>query len=108
MRRFPWIVAALFVGVWRAPASAQTLSDDSITARGEPDCTGGNSPDPTVGGCTDGSFGTAWSAALSYSGGPFYATGAYEYHAKVDRSGDDASNGGRLQPVRSGSTPSTP
>jgi Gram-negative porin len=83
----------LSLGVLVAPGQNRS-NDNSITARGEPDCTGGNSPDPTVGGCTDGSFGTAWSAALTYSQGPLYAIGAYEHHAKVNRSGDDASNGG--------------
>jgi hypothetical protein len=81
------------LGVLLSPGQNRA-SDNSITARGEPDCTGGNSPDPTVGGCTDGSFGTLWSAALAYTQGPLYAVAAFEHHAKVNRSGDDASNGG--------------
>jgi len=35
-------------------------SDNSINASGEPDCTGGNNPDPNF-GCNDGSFGNAYS-----------------------------------------------
>jgi predicted porin len=40
-------------------------------------------------GCTDGSFGNAYSAALTYKNGPFYAIAAYELHEQVNRHGDD-------------------
>src|ERR1700688_2089828 len=40
-------------------------------------------------GCTDGSFGNAYSAALTYKNGPFTAMGAFELHEKVNRQGDD-------------------
>ena len=40
-------------------------------------------------GCTDGSFGNAYSAALTYKNGPFTAIAAYERHENVNRHGDD-------------------
>jgi predicted porin len=39
--------------------------------------------------CTDGSFGNAYSAALTYKNGPFTAIAAYEMHEQVNRRGDD-------------------
>lgn len=66
-------------------------TDNSTTASGEPDCTGGNQPSPT---CNDGSFGNAYSIAGLYEAGSLYAIVAYERHANVNRTGDDASGGG--------------
>jgi predicted porin len=40
-------------------------------------------------GCTDGSFGNAYSAALTYKNGPFSAIAAYELHEQTNRHGDD-------------------
>jgi predicted porin len=40
-------------------------------------------------GCTDGSYGNAYSAALTYKNGPFTAIAAYELHEQVNRQGDD-------------------
>src|SRR5216683_5237924 len=40
-------------------------------------------------GCTDGSYGNAYSAALTYKKGPFTAMAAYELHEQVNRHGDD-------------------
>src|SRR4030088_2912190 len=40
-------------------------------------------------GCTDGSFGNAYSAALTYKNGPFTALAAFELHEQVNRHGDD-------------------
>ncbi len=40
-------------------------------------------------GCTDGSYGNAYSAALTYKNGPFTAIAAYELHEQVNRHGDD-------------------
>ena len=40
-------------------------------------------------GCTDGSYGNAYSAALTYKNGPFTAMAAYELHEQVNRHGDD-------------------
>jgi predicted porin len=40
-------------------------------------------------GCTDGSYGNAYSAALTYKNGPFSAIGAFELHEQVNRRGDD-------------------
>jgi predicted porin len=39
--------------------------------------------------CTDGSYGNAYSAALTYKNGPFTALAAYELHEQVNRRGDD-------------------
>ncbi|GAB3625335.1 outer membrane porin [Pandoraea terrae] len=64
-------------------------NDNSITARGEPDCTGGNTPGNSGGSCTDGAFGNLWSASLAYQNGPLYLTLAYEHHANVNRIGDE-------------------
>ncbi len=64
-------------------------SDSSNIAAGESDCAGGN--DPTSGGfssCSDGAFSNAFSANLSYTNGPLYATASYEFHGKVNRSSD--------------------
>ena len=65
-----------------SPGQNRSVISDNIAA-GESDCTGGN--DPTSGGlfpngCNDGAFGNAYSADLSYTNGPFYATVAYERH----------------------------
>src|ERR1700736_6615484 len=53
-------------------------------------------------GCTDGSFGNAYSAALNYKNGPFTALAAFELHEQVNRRGDDNSqigdNGAVLGP----------
>jgi predicted porin len=40
-------------------------------------------------GCTDGSFGNAYSASLTYKNGPFSAIAAYELHEQTNRHGDD-------------------
>jgi predicted porin len=52
--------------------------------------TGGAGPG-NLGGrnCTDGSYGNAYSAALSYKNGPFTAMAGYEVHEQVNRRGDD-------------------
>jgi predicted porin len=75
-----------------SPGQNRSPISDNIAA-GSSDCTGGN--DPTEGGlfpngCNDGSFGTAYSANLSYTNGPFYATVAYERHMNVNRQSDVA------------------
>jgi predicted porin len=50
--------------------------------------------------CTDGSYGNAYSAALTYKNGPFTALAAYELHEQVNRHGDDG-----LEPVLPGQAP---
>src|SRR5450759_5307267 len=40
-------------------------------------------------GCTDGSYGNAYSAAATYKNGPFSAIAAFELHEQVNRRGDD-------------------
>ncbi len=73
-------------------APGQNRADDSGNlAAGESDCAGGN--DPTSGGntlvsCSDGAFSNAVSASLTYTNGPLYMLGAYEFHQNVNRSSD--------------------
>ncbi len=50
-------------------------------------------------GCTDGSYGNAYSAALTYKNGPFTAIAAYELHESVNRHGDDGLEPGLIAPV---------
>jgi predicted porin len=50
-------------------------------------------------GCTDGSYGNAYSAALTYKNGPFTAMGAFEFHEKVNRQGDDGLEPGFVAPI---------
>lgn len=42
-------------------------------------------------GCTDGSYGNAYSASVTYKNGPWMALAAYELHEQVNRRGDDNS-----------------
>jgi predicted porin len=52
--------------------------------------TGGALPGNIGGnGCTDGSYGNAYSTALNYKNGPFTALAAFELHEHVNRHGDD-------------------
>ena len=52
--------------------------------------TGGAVPGNIGGqGCTDGSFGDAYSVAGTYKNGPWTAMAAYELHMGVNRQGDD-------------------
>ena len=60
--------------------------------------TGGALPGNIGGnGCTDGSYGNAYSASLTYKNGPFTALAAYELHEQVNRHGDDG-----LEPALAG------
>jgi predicted porin len=75
-----------------SPGQNRSSINDNIPA-GESDCSGGNNP--SSGGdlpvnCSDGSFGNAVSANLSYTNGPFYATIAYERRFGVNRQSDMA------------------
>ncbi len=73
-----------------SPGQNRADNSDNIAA-GESDCTGGNIPGSggiTPLTCSDGSFGTATSASLSYTKGHLYLTGAYERHENVNRSSD--------------------
>jgi len=79
-------------------APGQNRGDDSGNlASGSSDCTGGNIPGsggtggPASGfpiACNDGAFSDAFSASLSYEGGPLYLAAAYERHQKVNRNSD--------------------
>jgi predicted porin len=52
-------------------------------------------------GCTDGSFGNAYSASLTFKNGPFTAIAAYELHEGVNRRADDGTVPGVITaPVR--------
>src|SRR5215471_13267248 len=62
--------------------------------------TGGAVPGNIGGnGCTDGSYGNAYSAALTYKNGPFTAIAAYELHTATNRHGDDGLEPGQIAPV---------
>jgi predicted porin len=62
--------------------------------------TGGAVPGNIGGnGCTDGSYGNAYSAAATYKNGPFSAMAAYELHEQVNRHGDDGLEPGLIAPV---------
>jgi predicted porin len=82
------------VGVLVSPGQNRS-TNSGLYAQGEPDCTGGNSTaglngnagQPTS--CTDGSFKTAYSAAVTYEAGPLYAIGGFERHKNVNRTGDE-------------------
>jgi predicted porin len=50
-------------------------------------------------GCTDGSFGDAYSVALTYKNGPWSAMGAYELHTATNRHADDGLEPGQVAPV---------
>ncbi|WP_092510420.1 porin [Afipia sp. GAS231] len=50
-------------------------------------------------GCTDGSFGNAYSASLTYKNGPWMAIAAYELHEQVNRRGDDGTQPQLFAPV---------
>jgi predicted porin len=73
-----------------SPGQNRATNNDNIAA-GESDCTGGNIPGS--GGiapvsCSDGSFGLAASASLSYTKGSLLVIAAYERHENVNRSSD--------------------
>jgi predicted porin len=62
--------------------------------------TGGAVPGNIGGnGCTDGSYGDAFSVAAVYKTGPFTAIAAYELHRDVNRHGDDGLEPGLIAPV---------
>jgi predicted porin len=69
----------------------QNRSDDnSLIASGESSCAGGNAPGSGAlpPSCNDGSFGSAYSASVSFTQGPLYVTAAYELHQDVNRTSD--------------------
>ena len=75
--------------------SQNRSTNTGLYAQGEPDCAGGNSTAGLNGNagqplsCADGSFATAYSAAVVYEAGPLYVTAAAERHNKVNRIGDE-------------------
>ena len=83
-----------------APGQNRANDSDNL-ASGESDCAGGNDPNSganPLASCSDGAFSNAVSANLSYTNGPLYITGAYEFHQNVNRSSDlaGAYGGARL------------
>ena len=61
---------------------------------------GGSVPGALGGeGCTDGSFGDAYSVAGTYKNGPWTAMAAYELHTGVNRHADDGLEPGQIAPV---------
>lgn len=74
-----------------SPGQNRAFDNTNIPA-GEAGCAGGNLPGSgaTPPGCNDGSYGSAYSAALTYLHVPFYLAAAYELHKKVNRSSDTA------------------
>jgi len=80
-----------FAGLY-SPAQNRSL-DNSNIASGESDCAGGNVPGSGAlpPACNDGSFGTAYSASVSFDAKkflPLYVTAAYEMHKDVNRISD--------------------
>jgi predicted porin len=74
-------------------ASARTSGSNFPGSSGAvPGLIGGN-------GCTDGSYGNAYSAAATYKNGPFTAIAAYELHEQVNRHGDDGLQPQLLAPI---------
>jgi predicted porin/outer membrane murein-binding lipoprotein Lpp len=68
-------------------------NDSGNLASAESDCAGGNDPNSganPLANCSDGGFSNAISASLSYTNGPLYVTGAYEFHQNVNRASDVA------------------
>ncbi|HEV7814028.1 MAG TPA: porin, partial [Janthinobacterium sp.] len=69
--------------------------DNVVQSSGSSDCNGGNQPGsgnlPL--NCDDGGFDNAFSAALKYEQGPFYATMAYEIHRNTNRNSDGIGSG---------------
>lgn len=76
-----------FGALW-APGQNRT-TDNIGKPSGEPNCAGGNLPP-----CNDGSNGTVYSFAGTFTTGPLYAVAAYELHKDVNRTGDEALGGG--------------
>jgi len=79
-------------------AGQNYASNNSDYAYGSYTCTGASirgsgSGFPMIGigqgnTCNDGSYGNAYSVALTYKGGPLTAIGAFEMHEHVNRTGD--------------------
>ena len=75
-----------------APGQNRSNISDNL-ASGESDCAGNNDPNSganPLASCSDGAYSNVVSADLSYTNGPLYITGAYEFHQNVNRSSDVA------------------
>lgn len=93
-----------------APGQNRSDNSDNIAA-GESDCSGGNDPNSganPLASCSDGAFSNLLSASISYTNGPLYVTGAYEWHQNVNRSSDVAGSYGVVAPNGGCSDPAWP
>src|ERR1700738_3091141 len=79
-------------GQFPGPTARASGSNFPGSSGAVPGLIGGN-------GCTDGSYGNAYSAAATYKNGPFTAIAAYELHEQVNRHGDDGLQPQLLAPV---------
>jgi predicted porin len=92
-----WYESPKFLGGFQfnalfAPGQNRATDSGNI-ASGESDCAGGNDPNSganPLANCSDGGFSNLYSANLSYTSGPLYITGAYEFHQNVNRQSDIA------------------
>ena len=77
------------VNVLASPGQNRS-EDNSLIASGESSCAGGNAPGSGAlpPSCNDGSFGSAYSASVSFTKGPLYVTTAYELYRDVNRTSD--------------------
>jgi len=85
----PKFANGLSFDILYSPGQNRTV-DNVVQSSGSSDCNGGNQPGsgnlPL--NCDDGGFDNAFSAALKYEQGPFYATMAYEIHHNTNRNSD--------------------
>jgi predicted porin len=90
----PKFANGLSFDILYSPGQNRTF-DNVVQSSGSSDCNGGNQPGsgnlPL--NCDDGGFDNAFSAALKYDQGPFYATMAYENHHNVNRNSDGIGSG---------------
>jgi predicted porin len=84
-----WTVSALV-----SPGQNRS-SDQTIIASGEADCSGGNLPGSGAGRplCDDGSWRNVYSFGTTFNFKKLYAGLAYEFHSRVNRSGDVLGSG---------------
>ncbi len=88
-------LAGLQLELLFAPGQNRGYDDEQIPA-GESSCAGGDIPGSggTVPvGCTDGGYGDAYSASLTWEMAGFYTVVAYELHKRVNRTSDLATLG---------------
>ena len=84
-----WTISALV-----SPGQNRSF-DQTIIPAGEAECAGGNLPGSSAARplCDDGSWRNAYSFGTTFNFRKLYAAFAYEFHAKVNRSGDVLGSG---------------